>query len=451
MISPECFYEQYKHAFCTEVDAPARKSLLIAEQLLGFYTMAADLRSQELPPLSFVTMSSIPSFPVEEQNVLVPISGGKASTACLWWALKQGYTPWLFFADGFNPAANSDERTAVRQLMLCTCDQQGLPLCNEDSTESRLVIRPYPYEHSDDPALRMAMLYFMTQEVARSRGCCRIIWGALDIEQQVLRSLAPFFNAYSGDKGTQLVRSFFPFSSPEETMTMLQEAQLLSHHVQQMAEAGERLSGAALCADLRELCHSCKGPKQLPWRGSCSKCANCIRWSTVSMPNWRWNGVVYIEPLDSWKPRIEGDPRPLTPSWTCNVKRLAVQDRIQAKRLKEAEVEEEEAMHRAQMAKNKGSRKKPKKTKPSQPSKSAGKKSKTLKTEIPQNFFSYMDDDGPVLGNDEDGNKKAETAEKDNRELDDADGFDAEDEDEEEDEEEGEDEFSEEDFGEDNY
>jgi hypothetical protein len=419
MISPECFYDQYKHAFNYAINAP--KKILISEQLEGFYRMAAELRQQPLPELEYVTMTYSPSFPVDEDTVLVPISGGLVSTACLWWVLKQGYKPWLFFLDGFNAAANDAEREAVRKLVLCTCGQDGLPLCTEDS-RPRLVIRPYPYNAiADDSSLRMAMLYFMTQEVAKTRRCSRIVWGALGVEQQLLKTLVPFFTQFDGEKGTELINSVFPFSSPEQAMLSIQECQLLSQKVQQMCLPGERLNGAAMCSDLRSLCHSCKGSKRpcLEKENRCIGCSGCEKWKAISIPSWQWSGTTTSAELADWRPNLQPSPRSHTPSWTGNVKRQAVEAEI-SRRRKEAEEEDRLMAAAAPEPKNKSKSKKTAKTmavKRPAPTKSKGKPAK--KQAVEDDLFAAFakEEDGPLLGDESSressGDEAAEAADKD--------------------------------------
>ncbi len=381
MISAEYFLEQYLSVFGPK--AKPNEPLRIVQQLETFYRLAAMLLKQELPPIEYMTMSFSSSFPVNERNILIPMSGGLGSTACLWWALKQGYTPWVFFADDFTPEANSAERRAVKEIVSSACDQQGLPLCNENS-QPRVVILSYPYKATGDVALETALLYFMAQKVARSKGCCRIAWGALGERQAVLKSLTPFFLHFEGDRGTELINSVFPFSTKESIMTALQECQLLSARLVQMNTPTERLAGATLNPHVLRLCHSCYGLQRPCWdleaAQRCEGCKGCIGWKSIKESKFIWIHDD-IKAAEQWNPKLDADPRSATPSWTSNLKRAAKMEEIAAKRLKESILDEEEGMDEPTTMKvnnnKKKSRAKPiSKAKRKKPSNSNNKKQK---------------------------------------------------------------------------
>lgn len=349
------------------------KKLYIVEELQDFYQIAAELRGKMLPPVEFITMTHTPTFSVDERNVLVPISGGLASAACLWWTLKQGYTPWLLFLDGFNEEANIAERAAVRNLLIGARNQLGLPLCDENS-EPRIVILPYPHKKSPDDALNMAMLSFITHTVASAKGCAQIVWGAMGQKQAILQTLTRFFASHFGETGTHLIRSVFPFQTPESAMVALKECEILSARVLSFQEKGERLSGAVLPKEATDLCHSCIGSSSPSWSSSgnrCSGCDGCKRWVQCAAPNWCWDNGQHVTTTDSlsdWTPNLTATPK-ITPSQ----KRLALEPIIAAKRQKQAELKEEEEIPLRVSKKTTGSRAKTTKAKKAEPKKTIKK------------------------------------------------------------------------------
>jgi len=348
MISALCLTEQHLKTFYS---AKPPSALHIVEELEPFYRLAAELLGKPLPCIERVTMSHSPSFPVYEQNVLVPLSGGLASAAALWWCLRQGYRPFVFFADGLSPRANAAERRAVRAITLGARDQCGLPLCS-DSADPQLTIMPWPYEEHDE-ALTAAQLYFAAQEVAKARGCCRIVWGALGDRQRLLRSLAPFFQYYGGERGTLLVQSVFPFSSPEAVMVALKECEALTERVREICGPGERPCGAVLPRGVTALCHSCVGNERPSWASNaqqrCQGCTGCLRWREVAAPDWRWDNGSRVpgQLLADYQPQLVPDPRPTHPNFASNAKRAALEPRIAAKRQKELEDHEQQRVNDA--------------------------------------------------------------------------------------------------------
>jgi len=373
MISSLCLTEQYLKTFYS---AKPSVALHIVEELEPFYRLASELLGKPLPRIDRVTMNHSPSFPVYEQNVLVPLSGGLASTAALWWCLRQGYRPFVFFADGLSPRANEAERRAMRAITLGARDQCGLPLCS-DTSDPHLTIMPWPYEAHDE-ALTAAQLYFMAQEVAKARGCCRIVWGALVDRQRLLRSLMPFFQHYAGERGTLLVQSVFPFSSCEAVMVALKECEALTERVHELCGPDERPCGAVLPRGVTALCHSCVDGRRPCWASQphCDGCAGCQRWRQVAAPDWRWDSGVRVpgQLLADYQPQLVPEPRPAHPNWASNAKRAALEPRIAAKRQKEQEEHERElSAKRGSSAAGGGKKRAKPKAKPARPKAAARK------------------------------------------------------------------------------
>lgn len=355
MISAECFSAQYNKIFNTNFKhGPEDKSVFyLVKELQEFFKLAAANRNVELcKPFEGITMSRSENFPVKEDNVLVLLSGGLGSAASLWWTIKQGYTPWVLFVDNFTPEANLREREAVKRLVLGTRNQDGLPLCGPNS-DPRWITMPFTYQHGDMPH-NLAMLYYMAYDVAKSRQCSRIVWGAVGQEQVLLKSLSTFFDFYGGPRGTLLIQSIFPFASREEILTELRYAEVVSEKILETTLENERPHGAHLPSKAIEHTHSCVGKLQRNWaanvedgRNCCSGCYGCSRWANVQVPDWR--GYVEAQtqtPLlsTSWKPVVEAEPRSKLPLWSATLKRLANEPQIEAKRQKIAQNLREESL-----------------------------------------------------------------------------------------------------------
>lgn len=392
MISAECFSAQYlKILESNFLTSDQDKSVFYAvKELWPFFRLAGRLRKIEFcKPFQEITMNYSDSFQVKEENVLVMLSGGLGSTAALWWTLKQGYTPWVSFVDGFTPEANRAERQSVRRLVLGSRNGAGMPICSSNS-DPRWITLPYVQQHIDK-AHDLAMLYYSAYEAAKSRQCSRIVWGAVGEEAEVLKSVSEFFNQYGGPKGTLLIQSIFPFSSRDEILTELHYAEMVTDKILSQLQPNERVYGAVLPEKAIEYTHSCAGDKKPNWCGTprldaCQGCQGCKRWEDVLTPEWRgYTDRPTQSPLlsSAWKPILESAPRSKLPSWSASLKRLANEPQLEAKRLKIAQELREKSLANDDMTKksNNASKRKSAKTAKKaaapKPQKKKGKKETT--------------------------------------------------------------------------
>lgn len=238
----------------------------------------------------------------KQNNVIIPFTGGKSSSAALWWTLKQGnYKPWLLFIDGFSDTwSNAQERKSSEKIFMSTIGGDGKPLC-DSKNRPRFLTLPSPklYKNGDRAKLskyhpvNIYILLYSVYQASKEKKCSKIIWSAFDRDREIVESFKNYIKKQSN------IEFIFPFENREEVVLALRESEAISNLVTKNKFYDDRLSGPAFTSQVYCNTYSCVKVHN-PGR----TCKGCDPWKNIPQPDFRWTvGDVNnpSQPSDEWE------------------------------------------------------------------------------------------------------------------------------------------------------
>lgn len=269
------------------------------------------------------------------RRVLVPMSGGLSSLACLWWALQNDYHVYLCYVNGVRGANARAEFRALMELLRYGRDQDGEPFVQyPQNAAGEALLTPYsrvkivpiaeqpyvPPEHAaqlspgyegpvhENPfvadaafdeacglkwhPLTYVLLYRTLLNVAQVFECDTIIFGAYDAPRSMLAAAHQSFSAMVLPH-----RIVFPFERRIDAVYALQEASERSQQMWQSIAANVQAANEA-AAD-----------------GGGTEAA-----STAGLPGAESHAVVHTTPGPSLMPDVAHF------AWTCRARRWGVDE-----------------------------------------------------------------------------------------------------------------------------
>lgn len=279
------------------------------------------------------------------RRVLVPMSGGLSSLACLWWALQNDYHVYLCYVNGVRGANARAEFRALMELLRYGRDQDGEPFVQyPQNAAGEALLSPYsrvkivpiaeqPYvppahaaqlspgyegpvhenpfvaEASFDEAcglkwhpLTYVLLYRTLLNVAQAFECDTIIFGAYDAPRSMLAAAHQSFSAIVLPH-----RIVFPFERRIDAVYALQEASERSQQMWQSIAAAAAAAGA-------EVNDEASGG------GAASEAAATVAPPPAGLPGAESYAVVHTTPGPSLMPDVAHF------AWTCRARRWGADD-----------------------------------------------------------------------------------------------------------------------------
>lgn len=247
---------------------------------------------------------------LDENRVLIPISGGFASAACVWYALQRGWTPFLLHFVGEQEGARRSQM-AVKEIAVGARDERGFPLYDRvaNRIESRLVVvdeQGVPNEQGVSSESEQAppevngfafpgfaqhplsalTMHIEATRIALKRKCKRILWGGhwTPPERNLALALCDFTANLVG------VESSFPYQTQADAFAALQEAAAQSAA---LTLGNLRTASAVLCERPMSM-HACnrvsdrefaqrQAELPRPLENVCGDCAECAPWIELAL------------------------------------------------------------------------------------------------------------------------------------------------------------------------
>jgi len=249
---------------------------------------------------------------LDEDRVLIPISGGFSSAACVWYALQRGWTPFLLHFVGEQRGAKRSQM-AVKEIAVGARDARGFPLCDRvaNRIESRLIVVDelgVPSERgvaseqgapSEDGApsdfsfstfaqhpLGALAMHIEATRIALKRKCKRVLWGGhwTPPERNLALALCDFTSHLVG------IESSFPYETRADVYAALQEA---AEQSAALTLGNLRTASAVLCERPMAM-HAChrasdrefaqrQAELPRPFENVCGNCAECAPWIELAL------------------------------------------------------------------------------------------------------------------------------------------------------------------------
>lgn len=294
--------------------------------------------------------------PEKKRRILVPITGGISSLACLWYALQQkDACVYLCYVSGMFGANMAGEMRALMQLVQYGRDQNGVPFVeNPANPAGEVVYHPHtrfkvlcmpsqPYRYPDSASvdqltpdfagpvhenphdsrpngscpdeqtsmkqhpLSYIMLYRVLLDAAQAWECDTILFGAYGQLRELLAATSICFNSITPHNVV------FPFEQRTDALYALQEASVRSSQMwtsirQQQQRQQQQSSGRSESLANNNDSSSAQGSRQNSLRSSSSTFSATANGSTGKKSTF---GTVWTTPGPSLMPDVSHY------AWTC--------------------------------------------------------------------------------------------------------------------------------------
>ena len=218
------------------------------------------------------------------ETVLVPFTGGVASTAALWTALQEGKSVWLFYLEGFSVGEEA-EKQSIRASAVGARDANGCPLLvmSDERLQCRITTLPNAYPLRPDQLapmhpLAMMALYVQVMNAAQACQCSTVLWSGFWEQRPMMRSLVRYFTAAYPHQ------ALFAHEDRHSAMAALLQANEQSA----LTQDGPLTAGPTLGQELLHRCYSCQrtlaevkasqARVPSPMSAQCGECAQCTPW-----------------------------------------------------------------------------------------------------------------------------------------------------------------------------
>jgi len=272
-------------------DARHTGELVVHGELAEFTSLYQEHTGERFTKIELTRLPKATTTLAVGQAVMIPFTGGIASTAALWQALKAGRDVWLFYLEGFS--VNEElERLSIRETIVNAHDAHGCPLLVlvENRLECRLVTLPNVYKL--DPSqlspihpLAMLALYAQVMNAARAKGCGTVLWSGFWEHRPMMQALAKYY--------ARIQPHTAEFAHEDQSSALA--ALLQADEQSKLTEDGALTSGPTLGANLLHRCCSCQRSPAVvaasqasvpsPLGGQCGDCAQCKPWIELCIHN----------------------------------------------------------------------------------------------------------------------------------------------------------------------